>query len=218
MKIISKYKDYYDYISGIYGEDPLIVLDRSEFSCPYFLGNYRDHIDSGVINIYVGGFLIEGFYYDDKIYYGDDLLKFGKPMHGPSQRYSWLRNFQLEHLQNEYKSNDISEKDIINIDNQFFNWKSRSHLILNKMVVDNNKINERENCAIIVVKGNTIYKNCILKDLFLNNFISPEEIYKIISNWISEQITKKENKEDTRTDLQKIVGKGFDKITSFRGK
>ena len=86
------------------------------------------------------------------------------------------------------------------------------------MVVDNNKINERENCAIIVVKDNTIYKNCILKDLFLNNFIPPEEIYKIISNWISEQITKKENKEDTRTDLQKIVGKGFDKITSFRGK
>ena len=30
MKIISKYKDYYDYLSGIYGEDPLKVLDRRE--------------------------------------------------------------------------------------------------------------------------------------------------------------------------------------------
>ena len=30
MKIISKYKDYYDYLSGIYGEDPLKILDRRE--------------------------------------------------------------------------------------------------------------------------------------------------------------------------------------------
>ena len=28
MKIISKYKDYYDYLTGIYGVDDKIVLDR----------------------------------------------------------------------------------------------------------------------------------------------------------------------------------------------
>lgn len=28
MKIISKFKDYYDHLAGIYGEDPLLVLDR----------------------------------------------------------------------------------------------------------------------------------------------------------------------------------------------
>ena len=31
MKIISKYKDVYDYLTGIYGEDPLLILDRREF-------------------------------------------------------------------------------------------------------------------------------------------------------------------------------------------
>lgn len=25
MRILSKYKDYYDYLTGIYGEDPLLV-------------------------------------------------------------------------------------------------------------------------------------------------------------------------------------------------
>lgn len=30
MKIISKFKDYYDYLVGIYGEDPLLVFDRRE--------------------------------------------------------------------------------------------------------------------------------------------------------------------------------------------
>ena len=28
MKIIDKYKDYYDYLQGIYGQDPLAVYDR----------------------------------------------------------------------------------------------------------------------------------------------------------------------------------------------
>lgn len=218
MKIISKYKDYYDYISGIYGEDPLIVLDRSDFSFPDFFGNYRDHIDSGTIKVYIGGYLIEGFYYDKKIYYGDDLLNFGKPMGGDSKRYSWVRNFQLEHLHTEYNTNEISEKDIINIHKEFFNWKYRPTTVLKKMIIDNNNVNEKENCPIVVIRNNTTYKNCILKDLYLNNFIPPEEIYKMISDWISLQITKKENKIDTRTDLQKIIGKGFDKITSFRGK
>ena len=30
MKIISKYKDYYDYLVGTYGEDPKLILDRRE--------------------------------------------------------------------------------------------------------------------------------------------------------------------------------------------
>lgn len=28
MKIISKFKDYYDYLVGKYGEDPILVFDR----------------------------------------------------------------------------------------------------------------------------------------------------------------------------------------------
>ena len=28
MKIIAKVKDYYDYLKGIYGEDPKLVLNR----------------------------------------------------------------------------------------------------------------------------------------------------------------------------------------------
>ena len=30
MKIISKFKDYYDFLQGIYGVDPLLVLDRTK--------------------------------------------------------------------------------------------------------------------------------------------------------------------------------------------
>lgn len=30
MKIIDRYKDYYDYLSGIYGIDELVIFDRRE--------------------------------------------------------------------------------------------------------------------------------------------------------------------------------------------
>lgn len=33
MKIISKYKDYYDYLQGIYGIDDKVILDRREGVC-----------------------------------------------------------------------------------------------------------------------------------------------------------------------------------------
>ena len=61
-----------------------------------------------------------------------------------------------------------------------------------------------------------LYKNCILKDLNLNSFVSPEEVYKMISDWISYQRTIAENHVDTMTNVQKIESKGFDKKTSFR--
>lgn len=32
MKIISKFKDYYDYLQGIYGVYPKLVLDKREFN------------------------------------------------------------------------------------------------------------------------------------------------------------------------------------------
>lgn len=32
MKIISQYKDYYDYLIGFYGIDEKIVLDRRKFN------------------------------------------------------------------------------------------------------------------------------------------------------------------------------------------
>lgn len=32
MKIISKYKDYYDYLIGVYGEDPKLILDRTDWN------------------------------------------------------------------------------------------------------------------------------------------------------------------------------------------
>ena len=68
MKIISKYKDYYDYLVGIYGEDPKLVLDRRDNDFFTYKKNK--------IQLFIAGNIIDGYCDGDKIYYGEDLEQF----------------------------------------------------------------------------------------------------------------------------------------------
>lgn len=36
MKIVSKFKDYYDYLSGVWGEDPLLTYVRKSEYTPIY--------------------------------------------------------------------------------------------------------------------------------------------------------------------------------------
>jgi len=74
MKIITKrsQKDYYDFLIGVYGEDPLIVLDRTKNDkLPYSISN------DVVVRFYIGGYLVEGYKINDSYYYGENLHEFG---------------------------------------------------------------------------------------------------------------------------------------------
>lgn len=50
MKIISKYKDYYDYLQGIYGIDNKIVLDRTKGRVIY-PATFDDYYSKSIISI-----------------------------------------------------------------------------------------------------------------------------------------------------------------------
>ena len=52
MKILSKYKDYYDYLQGVYGVDEKIVLDRRDFSKPYIS-------DGSVVTVFIGDMAVD---------------------------------------------------------------------------------------------------------------------------------------------------------------
>ena len=72
MHIISKFKDYYDYLQGIYGIDKKLILDRTDFSpIPY--------IPSIICtsSIIIGDYLVEGLWYKGNIYYGKEIEKLG---------------------------------------------------------------------------------------------------------------------------------------------
>ena len=54
MKIISKYKDYYDYLQGIYGIDNNLILDRIKFSPISY------EYDNTIITLYICDYKIQG--------------------------------------------------------------------------------------------------------------------------------------------------------------
>lgn len=229
MKVISKYKDFYDYLSGIYGEDPLIVLDRREG------GVYKPSFQNKIV-LYIGGYKIEGYcpdiksphYNGGKIYWGnnlktiddypnladsywkakaknhDQILKGRRQIH-----YQTSVDFYLKK-----RGVPIDEIAFIDLDEQ-----TQDCVFYFKFRPDTDKINDKENCPIVVKTDGypkKYFKYPSLSELNLNSYVKPEEVYQMVSAWLSGKKTEAENHIDTRTNDEKIVSKGFDKKISFR--
>lgn len=195
MKIISKYKDYYDYLSYTIGQDPKLILDRRNFHSQHnrFIGSKYSKF-----TLYITGYYVEGLYYDGNFYYGENLYNIcGKP----TKLYS----------EGKLKS--------------YYNFK-KSVNILGEIVKDDHNVNNIHNCPILIrsARGsmtNNIYveRYPVLKDLNLNSFIKPEEIFQWLIDWLSTKETEKERDRDHNlTDKDKILNKGFNIKTSFRPK
>lgn len=71
MKIISKFKDYYDYLVGIYGVDEKLILDRTKFTSLRF-----EPTENTRLIFYICGMRVEGIYKNGKFLYGDDLIPY----------------------------------------------------------------------------------------------------------------------------------------------
>lgn len=241
MKIIDKKskKDYYDYLIGIYGEDPMIVLDRREcVNMNDILGwNFPNQEENKRINLFIGGYKIEGFlagiksphYNGGKIYYGENLKDIDD-YNSLEENYRKAQlkskfNYRGKYLHNKGSLKWEFEKYNVNRnETSFINMNDRdsSQCIFDITIKkDTQNYNEKYNCPILYYFGTIggkekmgLYPN--LLELNLNSFITPENVYRMVSDWISEQRTKSENKIDVRTDIEKLEGKGFDKKISFR--
>jgi len=203
MKILSKYKDYYDYLTGVWGEDPKLVLDRREFDTISL-------VENTVYHIYIGNFKIEAFYRDGALHYGDKLKEFEK-----AEPYS------------KYYTKPISYKTHANIvTKSWIDARGRNRIDtkwVNTVVVEGTgKVTVKENCPIIVkqesANGSNIvhsFKYVKLEDLGLAKFVDATDTYRMISEWLANRVDEMELTTST-TDEQKIENKGFDKKTSFR--
>lgn len=213
MKIISKYKDYYDYLSGIWGEDPLITFVRKHEGLPY-----NSYFSCYKIKAYIGGMLVEGLCYKGNFYYGDTLLPFSSKT--PHYLTLGASNFSSRPLEKEYGIDNLKVENLIFIERDTLRedhidpWNNL--FIQKRPIVDVNNVNEKEGSPVVVEINKEIYKNCCLKDLNISSILSAEDVYKLISDWLSLQRTKAENKPDARTNVQKIESHGFDNKTSFR--
>lgn len=204
MKIVSKYKDYYDYLSGIWGSDPKITLDRREFEHPEFFSHHPEQI-----RLYICGKIVEGFWDGENFYFGESLKKFGK-INDP-RKHHWFFNPDREegryvtfHFRGNYQFAPNNNYDIF-VD----------------AIDDPKKVNLKQNCPILMVNRygrDKYYKFPILSKLNVGSVLAPEVIYQMLVDWLSDRNTDAENRPDTRNDVEKLLSKGFDKKQSFRPK
>jgi len=215
MKIISPYKDYYDYLQGVYGIDEKVVYERVCYASINTKGDWQktglykpQYIISSDCRYEVCLLAICGTFYrvyiiNGKFYFGLNYADFKEG------KYSHIRKILPIDKFREFTGD-------LNNNCAFWNYgdssKDRYHLT-------KNDLNEKNNCPVLLIKGDRqssgndiIAKNVRLSDFGINQIISPHDIYVAISNFLS----REKPVVDNRTDVQKIIGKGFDKKTSFR--
>ncbi len=196
MKILSKYKDFYDYLTKTYGEDPKVILDRRKFGKPLF-------VSAQMVELFICGRIYQGWFENDKFYWGDrlNIIADEKPKRG------WWNKDKHDSPDYIYKGYGDFTQDI----------RGRLHLsnsgyISTKPLIDNNEINRHENCPIIIKCMGKLLKYPKLSDLDIASAIPAQEIYLTLCEWLS----PKDNIENNQTDKEKILSNGFDAKTSFR--
>lgn len=199
MKIISKYKDYYDYLTGIYGIDEKLILDRREKEA-YLLPSI------GKITLYIAGYIIEGLIKENgQFVYGQYLKKYIVDKYKTrcwQKKWRWLSTHMERNYDKSYHVKYKNDED----------WYYLEPL---KDLENTNKIH---NCPILLKINNKFYKYPKLDKLNLSKFILAKNIYQWLSEWLSNQITEKEKEIKELPDSFKIENKGFDKKKSFRPK
>lgn len=202
MKIISKYKDYYDYFAGIYGEDEKIILDRRKgntFKNSELFYSYRKCEKIILLAIcdilYVGIIDVE----NKKIYWCHEIKE----------------NYNIEKSKG-YFSSIYGENELV--------LNSSSLYIFSPIEF---KINTQYNCAILCKildsnDRNNISKKLLdtrnwiefprLEELKIASILPAKEIYLNLTSFLSPV----DKTADNMNDVEKIKSHGFDTKKSFR--
>lgn len=191
MKIISGYKDYYDYLVGIYGQDDKLVLDRRKYTyINYPQSNFN------INTIHIGEYMIEGVWYEENIYYGNDVEQFA------DQNRKSFFSLDKEHSKDEYWLIPDAKY-------------SHKHCLKGVKYLGDKSPTWKEDCPILLGKKDFQHYP-ILKDYNVSSFLEPNLVWQYLNDWLSKKITKKENNISPVSDKIKIVSAGFDLKTSFR--
>ena len=193
MKIISKYKDYYDFLVGLYGEDDKLILDRRN--------GHVINRPSEVFHLHIGGKKIEGVFLNGIYYYGEDLELIAgprddRPYHDRREDFKdCIRYYSTERT----KYNQTVEYDIC------------------KYIKDSPK-NSLLKCPIIYSGGLKFEKKDVLfpklENFKLAKILPPKDIWILLSSFIASSIV--EPVVPIGSDKVRIESHGFDIKTSFR--
>ena len=229
MKIIDNKKDYYDYLSGIYGIDDLIVYDR------------RDSTVLKPEGISVPG--IDECFCMSKL--PDDqplkattkwnlrsVVKRKETTHNKKFHFNktWLEgrvfHYVIEIGWNQYcieverwldakNSNDVCfEYRLIMTKKDIKKRISDSPICISPCNMRNLWWSDNYDYDFRDVDVSNMVVNPIMAQTYIPKVIPPEEVWKAVYEYLSSQ--KEKPIVDMRNDIQKLESAGFDKKTSFR--
>lgn len=233
MKIISSYKDYYDYLQGIYGVDEKLVLNRQKETPKTFIiddyvvrgepthkvrgvQQYEFYSDFQVVTFAIGDYKIQGMTYQGKILYGEELEFLNVP---ESTLAYFERKGQID------KEHDSTTNKYYHIDNTYITYKNGHHprvSVLKNPVKYKKEYspNIKENSPILLLNTPTplnnkkSYKSPILSSYRINKVFDPHSMWVLLSSWLGERLNIPIP--DNMTNKEKIQAAGFDLKTSFR--
>jgi hypothetical protein len=189
MKIISGYKDYYDYLIGIYGQDEKLILDRREYNYIRYMPIHDD-----VYTFHIGEYMIDAFYTNNKFHFGESVRQFSS-----ENKLAFL--LERDYSDKEYWSIPLKNRTM-------FCLKSVKYL-------GDKSPTWKEDCPILLGKKN-FQKFPILKEYNVSSLLDAHTVWQYLTDWLSKRITKNENNIEPISDKVKIVSAGFDLKTSFR--
>lgn len=190
MKIICKFKDYYDFVAGIYGTDKTIVYERIHSAIENFSGGKwskvplndkwfsLDRVDYRLLAVCGKVYFIAK--YNDDFYFGQQA------------------NCLLDKIYDKWGKSDFKRR-----------------IGLHNTETDLNNI---QNCPILLCKTDcycklyAVGKNVRLSDYSFGSIVEPLTVF----TQISEFLTRQSEIVDDRTDFQKNQAFGFDPKISFR--
>lgn len=220
MKIICKAKDYYDYLQAQYGIDEKVVYDRREFT-------------SIPIRATGGGNpLILDYFFKDVVY-GDkpkqkirqfSSKKYDTRVHAQSKKFVMegkIFHFLLEvgfyHYLFEVERY-LDENEEVHLEPSLLQIRRVKHHIgsapLSMVQCDLRYWGSGSLYNLPKHLEKAIILNPIVKDTWIPKFISADEMWQHLYEYIS-SLNDKEII-DNRTDKEKIESHGFDKNASFR--
>lgn len=155
MNIISKYKDYYDYLVGIYGVDIKIVLDRRKFDKYEIL-----ETDDKILRVHVCDMIYDGRQIGGKFYWGYQLLDLLSEKH-------------LEDFNNSKHKNKVGGLFI----NPYPCEKKLNTLNNCPIMLDIDRRNWNDDFRFLLYP--------ILKEIGIASVLPPKEIYLMLTEWLS---------------------------------
>lgn len=201
MKIISKYKDYYDYLSGVWGEDPKLILERTK---EFVVGN-ANHLgcDMYVLTFIIGGNMVQIYNNGENFYFGEELKQFD------NSNYWWKKegHYRVEIGYSTGRTNDMFIVDGIKSGYEYLNDKYNCPILFNK---------QSWHCSDITKENFSTYP--LLSSTPVTKFVDATDIYRWIQEYLAKKVDQSQARQDNQTDIQRLENKGFDKKTSFRPK